>query len=344
VRKNARAIPTDKFRQPVYPGYQWGEPLDRTEFLSVKRVGESLKIRAAMPSYLSQNRPCDFIRKYETARKERPFDKRKVGKDSPHIRFANADSEDDLIDFVRSFGPVTATAFRMKRLQDFSLPEMTPDGHRLQFVIEAYQDLAELKTEQKIYKAALGLILELAKNDAEFDLDIAQKQVAEIARGIQDWPSQWERERKARGDDPAWRAPARSIQRIADHAGCSRHRILLSYVDARIILCELLNMLPGMVFPNALEMHSAIRFGMRPLLYSVLRREFLHHHDTGICANTRCRNFFEIERGGQRYCNEECSRRQRQRDYWQGEGKTRRQEKVAKAKRNRRGSRSPTCS
>jgi hypothetical protein len=83
-------------------------------------------------------------------------------------------------------------------------------------------------------------------------------------------------------------------------------------VDAQIAICELVNMFPALAFPNPSEMHSYIRFGIRPLLYSVLRREFLQPRDVGICANTQCRDFFDIERAGQQYCNEVCSRRQRQ--------------------------------
>src|SRR5580698_4012753 len=70
-------------------GYQWGEPLDVESSFLVRRVGQELEITAAMPSYLASDLPCDLVRQYEIARKNRA--KQRTGKDSPHIRFANAD-------------------------------------------------------------------------------------------------------------------------------------------------------------------------------------------------------------------------------------------------------------
>ena len=99
-------------------------------------------------------------------------------------------------------------------------------------------------------------------------------------------------------------------------------------VDVRIVVCEQVNVFPSLAFLNPTEMHSYIRFGIRPLLYGVLRREFLNPREFGICANTQCREFFEVERAGQRFRDEECSRRQRQRDYWQLCGKRVRQERL----------------
>jgi hypothetical protein len=80
------------------------------------------------------------------------------------------------------------------------------------------------------------------------------------------------------------------------------------------VICELLNVFRSMVFPNASEAHASIRYGIRPLLYSILRREFLSPRDIRSCANTQCRKFFEVEREGQRFCGAECSLRQRQRE------------------------------
>jgi hypothetical protein len=56
-----------------------------------------------------------------------------------------------------------------------------------------------------------------------------------------------------------------------------------------------------MVFPNRLEMHGSIKYGIRPLLYSILRRQFLAPRDFAACANTQCRDFFNLERAGQRF-------------------------------------------
>jgi hypothetical protein len=313
---------------PLFIGYQWGEPPKGENSFLVNRVGEELEITAAMPEYLSDDRPCDFVRQYEIARKNRSIGKQRTGMDSPHIRFANAVSDDELIEFVRRFGPVVVKNWKMLPFD----PRLSPQGaveSAVQMLMRAQQNLQELRIEQRIYKAALGLVVELAKRPAEYDFTTAKQQMIAIARNIQDWPRQWNREKKLRGRKPLWRTRGDAMKRIAALARSGPDLFLPPQVDARIIICELVNVFPSLAFPNPPEMHSYILFGIRPLLYSVLRREFLHPRDVCICANTQCRAFFEVERAGQRYCDEECSRHQRQREYWKEHGEAVRKKRWA---------------
>ncbi|HEX9155285.1 MAG TPA: hypothetical protein VF819_06950 [Nitrospira sp.] len=79
---------------------------------------------------------------------------------------------------------------------------------------------------------------------------------------------------------------------------------------------------------------DALLFGVRPVLYYLLRLEYLHTPKTGgvhKCVNEFCRRFFQLNREGQPFCSEECSRKQRQRIYWQTRG--------ANLRRKRRGGR-----
>jgi hypothetical protein len=207
--------------------------------------------------------------------------------------------------------------------------EITREQRPLEILQTARQDLQELKNEQRIYKAAFNLILELAKEGSEYEPESANRWIAEIAHGISDWPRQWSREKKQRGKNPLWRAPRESIQRIAAPGSMSCDAILPPQVDARIVLCELLNVFPSLAFPNRIEMYSYVQFGIRPLLYGILRREFLQPRDVARCANTQCREFFEVDRQGQQFCSWECSQQQRQRDYWQSRGKNARKERLA---------------
>ncbi len=196
------------------------------------------------------------------------------------------------------------------RLLPFDPPlgSRSADDPPPQRLMRVWQDLLELRSEQRIYKAALGLVAELAKKEPEFDIESTKAQEAVIARGIRQWPRQWNREKKERGKNPLWRVRADSIRRIAALAKSGPDLLLPPQVDARIVICELVNMFPSLAFPNPPEMHSYIRFGIRPLLYGILRREFLQSRDLGDCANTQCRAFFEVERAGQRFCDEGCSR------------------------------------
>ena len=124
-----------------------------------------------------------------------------------------------------------------------------------------------------------------------------------------------------RRKDPLWRIRADSIQRLAELAKSGPDRLLPPQVDTRIVICEHVNFFPSIAFPNPAEMHSYIRFEIRPLLYSILRREFLQTRDVRLCGNTQCRAFFEVERAGQKYCDKKFTRNQRQREYWQVRGK-----------------------
>lgn len=81
--------------------------------------------------------------------------------------------------------------------------------------MRATQDLPELRVEQTIFKAALGLVAELAKKQTEFDFGSAKGQINKVALGIRDWSRQWNRETTERLKDPLWRIRADSIQRIA---------------------------------------------------------------------------------------------------------------------------------
>ena len=77
------------------------------------------------------------------------------------------------------------------------------------------ENLQELRVELRIHKAVLGLVTELVKRPAEFDVGGAKKQLVEIAWDFLDWPRQWNREKKLRGQSPLWRVPGHVIRRIA---------------------------------------------------------------------------------------------------------------------------------
>jgi hypothetical protein len=315
-----------------YASFQWAGPPTGSSKLEVERRENDLVVRGLFPpARESEAPPLDLISHYETARKNRPPTKQRCGKNSPHIRFANATTDAELIEFVRSYGPVVAKSLKF---------EMEPP-----FSMIAIQDLQELRKERVIYKAALALVLELRRSS--FDCELAERQIAGIASDICNWPHQWQRECSQRKHQPCWRLSQEALTRIQKLAyegppestgpignrrrAKSRDTIELPPdLDGRIVLCELLNSFPSIVFPNVGEAHSSIWYGIRPLLYSILRREFIYPHNTEVCANDRCGDFFEVERSGQRYCNDICSQQQRQREYWSRKGKKLRRKRLKK--------------
>jgi len=127
-----------------------------------------------------------------------------------------------------------------------------------------------------------------------------------------------------------------SLKRIENLSKLPRDKFAADFVDGRIVICELLNSFSSIVFPNPLEMHSSIKYGIRPLLYSILRRQFINPRGFAFCANTECRKLFNIERAGQKFCSSECSLHHRQRIYWQEQGKKLRTKRAANSRKMRK--------
>lgn len=314
--------------EQIHPGFQWAEPLQRKE-LDVESVGSDLQITGLFPSYGVQDSPCDLIRQYEKSPRQVAIGQQ-TGTQSPDMRFANADTDEKLIAFVRRFGPVVAKCVQDTRLiPDEELGEPLFPGRLI-----ARQDMQELRNEQAVYRAALTLVLRLSQPG--YDYVSAQLLVKTIAANIKDWPRQWKREKSRRRTAPRWKPSAESLERIESLSSSPRDALLPDQLSGRIVICELLNSFRSIVFPNPLEMHSSITFGIRPLLYSILRRQFLFPRGFANCANTECRNFFNIERSGQQFCSPECSLRHRQRVYWQKHGKDLRKKRANKRRKARK--------
>ena len=181
--------------------------------------------------------------------------------------FANADTDEKLTDFVRKFGPVVA------KYVDFAIEDREgsfPEPY-MPTRLFARQDMQELRNDRLIYGAALGLVMQMSGPD--FDYLSAQRLIGEIAAHIVEWPGQWEREKSQRRTEPMWKLSEESLRRIQQLSGGRPDRFLPPTLDGRIVICELLNSFRSIVFPNPVEMHSSIKYGVRPLLYALLRRQ-----------------------------------------------------------------------
>lgn len=411
-----------KVVEQIYPGAQWAEPLKGNE-LSVDCIGSDLQITGLVPTYKVKDSAGDLIHQYEKFPKHLAIGRQRTGTQSPEMRFANADTDEKLIAFVRRFGPVVAKEVKDTRLiPDEELGEPCLPGRLI-----AQQDMQELRNEQAVFRAALALIMHLDKETHDYvsvqqlmqaidlkmteelkhsklkydfalvpqlmkiiaqqlgqanhgnlsvrhlmniiaanireqidepnyvsaqqlmkfvtasikehwrqpiyDYFSAQKLIKIIAANIKEWPRQWAREKSMRGFEPAWKLAADSLNRIESLSSAHRDVVLPDELTGRIVICELLNSFPSTVFPNPLEMHNSIKFGIRPLLYSMLRRQFIYPRGFSICPNSECRNFFNIERAGQQFCSPECSRHHRQRVYWQKRGIKLRKKRAARRRR-----------
>jgi hypothetical protein len=302
----------------LYRGFQWAEPPQNGGELEVNLVGSDLQISGLYPRYKIKDAPSDLIRRFERASKDPyPTGLKRIGKESPDVQFANAVSDEQLITFVRRFGPVVAKSVRL--IPPIADEELGQECSAC--TITALQDMQELRNEQLIYRAALHLVILSREGQHSLDSEVSRPLLREISDHVGDWLRQWERERSQDRFEPVWRFNAKSLRIIEHMAAIGGGFPYSPIADARIVICELLNSFRSTVFPDALALHGSILCGIRPLLYSLLRRQFLHPRDSSVCANTQCRNFFNIERAGQQFCSAECSQQQRQRNYWKKRGK-----------------------
>jgi hypothetical protein len=336
-----------KFK-PGYPSFVWGKDI------SVKVDPDELEVSAVVP-LLQEDRDAapDALRAYRLAvrRFEGP---NRQGKNSPHIEFANADNDQELIKFVQRFGPVVVSALRTEERE--SLPEGPFDIPISQTVLVARQSLAELRSEHVAYRSALLLVSELHRGRHP-NIDTLGRCVEEIVETVSAWPRQWDRERQLRASqsyvpEPQWffrqdnlehldvwkyyATRERSRKPVPENYGDVVGEALVTSPTraSHNVICELVNAFNPLVYlwgdAPVEAPHWDLTGGIRPILYYILRREYIQAGGIGICRNTECRDLFEIERFGQEFCGDLCSRLQRQREYWQNRGKKMRKRRPKK--------------
>jgi len=321
-----------------YPSFVWGKDI------SVKVGPDELEVSAVVP-VLQEDRDAapDALRAYMRAVRRFEGPKRQ-GKNSPHIEFANADNDQKLVKFVQRFGPVVVSSLHTEER------ETPPDPFGFQTsqtILVARQNLAELRNEHMAYRSALALVSELQRGK-HFNIATLRRCVVEIVEKVSMWPQQWERERQLRAGgqgyagQPQWLFQQDNLQHLEIYeyhvtreisGNPLKEALVMSPTSAsHYVICEIVNAFGPLVYTwgdaPVEAPHWDLTGGIRPILYYILRREYLQAGGIGICRNTECRELFEIERFGQEFCGDVCSRLQRQREYWQNRGKKMRKRRL----------------
>jgi hypothetical protein len=343
------------------PPFQWGTSFPAGSDLYVEPAGDCLRVVGFDPLITVARDPSlrswDLFLQYQRApRNWRPGE---TGKSSPHIRFANADTDEKLITFVGQFGPVVAKSVR----ETLTPPQEDPLQPDIPPVLTAEQDMNELRNERLLYHSVLTLMFELGRGK-NADISTVRRCISEITAKTTDWPRQWKREFGLKSlKKPYWVFGEEEMQRVREFELSASRLSFGERISGRNkpesntlraghnIICELANAFKPSVYRwgnSTIEgPHWDLRFGIRPLLYFILRREYLKGGGVAVCANDRCRECFEIDRVDQRFCGEGCSRQQRQREYWAGRGKELRKRRIEEqnpASDNRRSRRTPQSS
>lgn len=291
------------------------------------------------------------------------FAQKGTGQGSPHICFANAKTDAELLQFVRHFGPIAAAEITTVEPQDpfgVSLEEAEKIDWRMS--IRAVQDMQTLRRERQTYAAALAIVSELQRGERRASGVAIQEHISRIVEGVWSWPDE-------NATEERWFA-ANSVGSIGWTFNCSR-RDYIAHIKSQIVIpetiregagfsfhpfrrtpysaghsviCELVNSFQTQVllWPSPLEAppFRSWLFGVRPLLYLILKDTYLGRGGARLCTNDQCGRFFESERAGQQFCSSECSQRYRQRKYWTRSGskkrriRRRRQARIGPVDRN----------
>jgi hypothetical protein len=268
----------------------------------------------------------------------------------PHISFANAITDDLILQFLGKYGPYAPRYIRQEEFDPAG--EVTiysnPDISRRLWATEF---LSSLRRERRTFSAALALMHELRAGEKNANENAIRDHISVILKGIAAWPEQWAVESKWRNAFCPFPIPWQfephcdRINNVALRMNSNKHEttakrdraLLISPFQAgQLVICELINAFPPIVqYFNEHPIESlpvgAAVFGVRPCLYLVLRREYLSGGATGMCRNDRCTSFYVIQRSGQAFCHEGCSQTYRQRAYWAKVGAKRRRERRKKA-------------
>jgi len=316
-------------------------------------------LRPTMSAELQRSRDS-FLRYLSSARSE--FADKGKPLDSPHLTFSNATTDEALIEFVKEFGPVVGTEVVENKADPGESAGISGnDWNELdgKVLVAALQDLATLRLERRTLAAALALLEELRHDEKRVSVPAIQQHISDIAEGVWYWPAQWDSERQWRASHSlppvAWqfdrnhrdfiyflRTSISSQATRLDGGGMTEqtsHAWPLVTTEPRraghLVLCALINAFDTEVQyskdrPVEALPFGALLFGVRPALYSILKHLYLGGACAPVCGNDRCRRFFEIKRGGQRFCTAECSEQYRQRKYWAKRGSILRKRRAAK--------------
>ncbi len=282
------------------PKERWTTPI-WAEGISVEREGDSLivtgKNHTAFPvtgvavgaDLLTQSVP---LASWSGNRRKKP----------PHIEFANATTEDKLIEFCRRWGPFDGSPGEWE--------SRAPDSPR-GWKIVVREDLPTLRGRQKAFSGMARLIAEIQSSKPN-----PERLFQYYAQLCTPPP-----EREAFFQSLSRGEPAK--------AACE-------YVQT--VLCILLSHYPPHLYPTTgggpveLPPLNILGAGVRHALYCFLRLEYLQKDRLGLGVCPRCDDVFAKERYGAVFCGEDCSKLYRSLEYYREHGRERRQDRVAASK------------
>jgi hypothetical protein len=211
-----------------------------------------------------------------------------------HIEFANADTDSNLLDFVRHHGPVNGEMLHGELFP----PAVHPRAFKS---VTVEQPIQKLREGHSAIAPAARLIAAL-KSEKPVTLETVNRLCSMVGEhiGISD-----------EGVPDVYKSGMLSKKTIKI---LTKREMSL----AADYLCEFLNRVPpklASVGRHPVELPFYDEGGILPILYYLLRQDFLSDVRTiGVCE--RCRGLFVVRRQGAQFCSPECSQLKRSLDYY----------------------------
>jgi hypothetical protein len=229
-------------------------------------------------------------------------------------QFADASDDEKLTAFVSCYGPVWGETIKIE-----------DEGATGSYTVTVEQNLEQLRREQKIFSAAVGLLAEVNKNGRADRQKVAELLVRlaypDQPAGKSIWGLNIEnfvgktleplQLFALEATAPPWTGKAADNQKVI---AC-----------AHAALCHQFNLHRPVLFrasEQPIELPEIATDGIREALYYTLRLDYLAQRAMGTCLN--CGGHFPITRRGQKGCSERCRRRLRNLRYRTQSGKSRR--------------------
>jgi hypothetical protein len=310
------------------------------ERIQVRRSGEKLWVRGkglyyyAVSAEAEQgpgrgNLLADFFRSRRAMTREQT-------PQLPHLNFAAASTDDELIEFVKRYGPVWA-----------SVPEDRKNPRADSTLV--CQSLPALRAEQRIFRALVELVgamregrdliqeacaieAELVPGESDADLSSTRslrtsqrlvRENAEVLAKIRQRATAFAQIIVAEGppvhEDAPWSVRSSShLDPLLLQEG--NDTVFWGVVLEQLgqVLCEIFNAVETRLYatgPFVQELPTLGPRGVRPLLYYLLRAEYLHGQMLRACQRADCGAMFIPTRRHAKYCSPNCETVERQKRY-----------------------------
>jgi hypothetical protein len=272
----------------------------------------------------------DLLGRFLDARRRRDV------RSAPHIEFSNARTDDELVAFISRYGPIWSEHTIPTPSKDASDDELSPYEEE---TVTRLQSLEQARRDQAVFSDLVRLVAALAPEGSKKPRRAARNEkLEELLMGPEEGPllkalrhcaSSLVSSGKSIGLKH-WSGSASSLV-SAGTVALSRSEVTLRLArEAHETICDYLNrnifhLVPffdstAKVWRTAL-LPNVSSHGIRPALYLMLREDYARGRQLGICGRQKCASAFLVKRLGQRYCCDDCSRKQRQKDYYQRKGK-----------------------